>query len=308
MSPAKIVVIGSFNADLTTYMKRMPKPGETVSGDRFVIGPGGKGSNQAVAAARLGADVTFVGRIGDDLFGDMALDFWKQEDINTEFVIKDRNHATGVAPIFVDETAQNSIVVALGANLNIQPSDIEAAEKKIADADVVIVQLEINYSMVTFALEIAKKNGVKTILNPAPAGKLMEKTIKLADFITPNETELEVLSGKEVHGMANFKEIARSLLNRDDQTVIITLGSNGAMFVHNKNSGIIAGHEVDAVDTTGAGDSFNGSFAVAIGEKKGLEESLNFANAAAALCVTKYGTAPSMPYRVDVEKFLRQPN
>ena len=192
--PGKVVVVGSFNMDLTTYMLRMPRPGETVFGDRFVTGPGGKGSNQAVAAARLGAEVTFIGRVGQDEFGQTALNYWKNEGINTDFVARDPELATGVAPIFVDQSGQNSIVVALGANLNIQKADLDAADEVIKNADVLIVQLEINPDMVEYALQKAKQYGVKTILNPAPARKLSEIELEKADFLTPNETELESLA------------------------------------------------------------------------------------------------------------------
>ena len=166
---AKIVVVGSFNADLTSYLDRMPRPGETVSGDKFVTGPGGKGSNQAVAAARLGADVTFIGRVGDDVFSKLAYDIWEKEGIKTDYVVKDPDHATGVAPIFVDSDGENMIVVVLGANSNIQQADINNAREVIADADVLVVQLEINHDIVAYALKVAKELGITTILNPAPA-------------------------------------------------------------------------------------------------------------------------------------------
>jgi ribokinase len=223
--PAKIVIIGSFNMDLTSYMERMPRPGETVNGRRFVTGPGGKGSNQAVAAARLGADVTFIGRVGHDAFGDQALRTWQQEGIRTDYVVRDADHATGVAPIFVDDSGENSIVVVLGANLTIHAADIDAAADIIANADIVLTQLEINYDMVAYALKVAKQQGVRTILNPAPAGHLASEVIAMADFMTPNETELEVLAGKT--GVP-VEEAARSLLTVPNQTVVVTMGSQGA--------------------------------------------------------------------------------
>lgn len=299
--PAKIVIVGSFNTDLTTYMERMPRPGETVSGRKFVTGPGGKGSNQAVAAARLDADVTFVGRVGRDVFADIALNTWRQEGINIDFVVQDPEHATGVAPIFVDDAGENMIVVALGANLAIARADVDAAADVIAQADILMTQLEINYDMVDYALRIAKSKGVRTILNPAPAGELPAETIALADYLTPNETELEVLSGMPG---ASPQDAARSLLTTAAQTVIVTLGGNGAMYVQKDRAEHIPGFEVDVVDTTGAGDAFNGGLAVALAENKSLEDAIRFANATAALCVTKPGTAPSMPPRADVERLL----
>lgn len=300
MAP-KIVVVGSFNTDLTSYMERMPRPGETVNGRRFVTGPGGKGSNQAVAAARLGAEVTFVGRVGQDVFAELALNTWKKEGINTDFVVRDPEHSTGVAPIFVDDSGENSIVVVLGANLAMQPSDVDAAAHVIAEADILLTQLEINYDIVAYALKVAKEKGVRTILNPAPAGTLPRDVLALADFMTPNETELEVLSGTS---HLPVEEAARSLLVTDDQTVIVTLGAQGARYVRKQESVRIPGFQVDVVDTTGAGDAFNGGLAVALAEGFSLQDAIRFANATAALCVTRPGTAPSMPYRSEVEALL----
>jgi len=298
---AKIVVIGSFNADLTSYMDRMPRPGETVTGRRFVTGPGGKGSNQAVAAARLGAEVTFVGRIGQDVFASIALDCWKEAGINTDYVIQDPEHATGVAPIFVDETGENSIVVVLGANLFVSREDVDAAAEVIAGADILLTQLEIDYGTAGYALRVAKERGARTILNPAPAGKLPDAVIALADIITPNETELEVLAGLT---RANPEEAAGSLLKNDRQQIIITLGAQGARLVNQGGSALIPSFKVDVVDTTGAGDAFNGGLAVGLAEGMDQMEAIAFANATAALCVTKRGTAPSMPERWEVEALL----
>lgn len=296
---AKIVIVGSFNTDLTTYLDRMPRPGETVSGDKFVTGPGGKGSNQAVAAARLGAEVTFIGRLGQDVFAKLAYDIWNAEGINIDYVVEDPDHATGVAPIQVDSSGENSIVVVLGANLNIQQSDIDAAKDVIADADVLVVQLEINHDMVGYALKVAKEMGVTTILNPAPAAEIPEDFVKLADYITPNETELEALSRSDSDDVvAN----AKSLLTTDSQTVVVTMGSQGAQIVKQDHQQMIGTFNVDVVDTTGAGDAFNGGLAVALAEGKSLDDAVKFANATAALCVTKPGTAPSMPQREDVDK------
>lgn len=299
--PAKIVIIGSFNMDLTSYMERMPRPGETVNGRKFVTGPGGKGSNQAVAAARLGADVTFIGRVGKDAFGDQAVRTWQQEGIRTDYIVRDPDHATGVAPIFVDDSGENSIVVVLGANLNIQAADIDAAADVIADADIVLTQLEINYDMVGYALKVARQQGVRTILNPAPAGDLPPEVVALADLITPNETELEVLAGKSG---VSVEEAARSLLTTPNQTVVVTMGAQGARFVTKDRSELVPTFKVKVVDTTGAGDAFNGGLAVALAEGQELKSAIAFANATAALCVTRPGTAPSMPQRHEVDALL----
>lgn len=299
---AKIVIVGSFNTDLTTYMERLPRPGETVYGREFMIGPGGKGSNQAVAAARLGADVTFIGRVGQDVFGDLGLNIWRDEGINTDFIVRDPRHATGVAPIFVeDNSGENVIVVALGANLALQRADLDAAAEVIAGADVLMTQLEINYDMVAYALKLAKDKGLRTVLNPAPAGNLPPDVVALADFITPNETELEVLSNLPGAG---FKEQAQSLLTADGQTIVVTMGARGAQYVRKGETALLPAYPVDVVDTTGAGDAFNAGLAVALAEGRNLKEAIAFANATAALCVTQPGTARSMPRRADVEAFL----
>jgi ribokinase len=299
---AKIVVVGSFNTDLTAYMEKMPRPGETLSGRQFVTGPGGKGSNQAVAAARLGADVTFIGRVGQDVFAEIAFGIWRAEGINTDYVVRDPDHATGVAPIWVDDKGENSIVVVLGANLHIHKGDIDAAVKRIAEADVLITQLEINYDMVAYALQVARQHGVRTILNPAPAGHLPPEVVALADYITPNETELEALSN---NASSSVEEAARSLLTTPQQTVVVTRGADGAQWVRQQGSLRLPTFKVDVVDTTGAGDAFNGGLAVALAEGKSLDEAIRFANATAALCVTKPGTAPSMPQRAVVEALMK---
>jgi ribokinase len=296
---AKIVVVGSFNMDLTTYMERLPRPGETVHGRRFVTGPGGKGSNQAVAAARLGAAVTFVGRVGTDSFGDTAIQTWQAEGIDTAYVVRDPENATGVAPIFVEDSGENQIVVALGANLALSPADVDAASTAIAQADVLVVQLEIDLNTVAHALEVAKQHGVHTILNPAPAAHLGPETLARADYLTPNETELEALYG-------HVPDDLRQLVTVDGQTLIMTAGARGALWATAHESGEVPTYSVEVVDTTGAGDAFNGGLAVALAEGRPLPAAITFANATAAMCVTRPGTAPSMPQRDEVEALLTQ--
>ena len=206
---AKIVVVGSFNADLVSYMERMPRPGETVHGERFATGAGGKGSNQAVAAARLGADVAFIGRLGNDVFAELAYEIWDAEGVDHRFVTRDNEVATGVAPILVDSGGENMIVVVLGANLRLRKSDIDAASATIADADILVVQREINLEIVPYALRRAKEYGVMTILNPAPAEGASQESLQLADILTPNEIELETLNGGEYEDVVSA---ARRLL------------------------------------------------------------------------------------------------
>ena len=300
---ARIVVVGSFNADLVSYMQRMPRPGETVHGDSFMTGAGGKGSNQAVAAARLGADVTFIGRLGNDVFANLAYEIWDAEGVNSDYVVQDEDTATGVAPIFVDSAGENMIVVVLGANSRVQSSDIDGARGRIAAADVLLVQLEINTDMVTYALQVAKQVGVTTILNPAPAAPIPRETIQLADYLTPNETELESLSGGAVSDVA---AAARSLMTRAEQTVVVTMGARGAQVVARDQTDTVPSFTVDALDTTGAGDAFNAALAVGLAEGKSLAGSVRFANATAALCVTKAGAAGSAPYRAEVDALLAE--
>ncbi|MDE2949351.1 MAG: ribokinase [Chloroflexota bacterium] len=298
---AKIVVVGSFNTDLVSYVQRMPRPGETVHGDSFMTGAGGKGSNQAVAAARLGADVTFIGRLGKDVFANLAYEIWDAEGINSDYVVQDEETATGVAPIFVDSAGENMIVVVLGANSRVQSSDIDAARERIAAADILVLQLEINTDMVTYALQLAKEVGVTTILNPAPAAPIPRGTIQLADYLTPNETELESLSGGPVSDVA---AAARSLMTREEQTVVVTMGAGGAQVVSRDQTDLLPTFKVDVVDTTGAGDAFNAALAVGLAEGKSLMDAARFANATAALCVTKAGAAGSAPYRAEVDALL----
>lgn len=306
---AKIVVVGSFNMDLISYMQRLPRPGETVHGSRFITGPGGKGSNQTVAAARLGAQVTFVGRVGTDMFGDNAVELWRNEGINTDYVVRDAELATGVAPIFVEETTgENTIAVILGANDALSPEDVDRAEHEIAEADVLLTQLELPLATVLHALEIAKRYGVKTILNPAPAPLVppSQAILELVDYLTPNESELDALVTADGAHTSTVEQKARGLLTSDQQTLIVTLGSKGAQRVTRDDSQLIPGFRVKAVDTTGAGDAFNGALAVGLAEGKSLDDAIQFAHATAALSVLKFGTAPSMPQRTEVDAFLRE--
>ena len=294
---ATIVVLGSFNLDMITTMERLPQPGETVQGRRFSTGPGGKGSNQAVAAARLGADVSFVGRIGQDPWGDVALTCWQEEGVNSEHVGRDAELATGVAPIWVDDAGENAIVCALGANLGLTREHVDAAVDRIAAADILVLQLEVPLETVAHALNLAQKLEVPCILNPAPAQTLTPEMLALASWLTPNETELATLYGEAPNDL-------RPLVTRRGQTLIQTMGAAGARWATQDGSGQVPAFEVEVLDTTGAGDAFNGGLAVALAEGQALEEALRFANAVAALSVTRPGTAPAMPRRADVEALL----
>ncbi|MCY4526706.1 MAG: ribokinase [Anaerolineaceae bacterium] len=294
---ATIVVVGSFNLDMITTMERLPQPGETVQGRRFSTGPGGKGSNQAVAAARLGAEVSFVGRIGHDPWGDVALACWQEEGINTDHVGRDAELATGVAPIWVDDDGENAIVCALGANLALTTEHVDAAADRIAAADILVLQLEVPLDTVAHTLKLAQKLDVPCILNPAPAQTLMPEMLALASWLTPNETELATLYGET-------PEDLRPLVTHGGQTLIQTMGAAGARWATQSGTGQVPAFEVEALDTTGAGDAFNGGLAVALAEGRELEDALRLANAVAALSVTRPGTAPAMPGRAGVEALL----
>ncbi len=298
---AKIVVVGSFNADLVTYLTRLPTPGETVSGKRFTTGPGGKGSNQAVAAARLGAQVTFIGRIGQDTLAEIGLALWKNEGIDARYVQRDGQLATGVAVIFVEDSGQNEIVVTLGANDALSPADITSAEAAIASADFLLAQLETNLDTVAHALRLARQHGVRTMLNPAPAQPLPPALLADVSYLTPNEHELALLAGQ-----MPVPQAAAALLQTDDQTVIVTLGAEGAQWVTRAGSGRNAAYPVEVVDTVGAGDAFCAGLAVALAEGKPLAQALTFASAAGAVSVTRHGAASSMPYRHEVDAFLER--
>ncbi len=304
----RIVVIGSSNTDMIIKIDRIPRPGETVIGGRFSTAPGGKGANQAVAAARAGGDVAFIGRVGNDIFGNEALKGFAADNINIEHIIKDTTAPSGVASIFVDKNGQNSIAVAGGANANLSPVDIEAAEKTIAGADILVMQLETPIYTVTAAAIMAHTHGVKVILNPAPAQPLTDDLLKTVSILTPNETEAELLTGIGVENEGDARKAAEALLERGVATVLVTLGENGVIIASADGVRKVDAFKVDPVDTTAAGDVFNGALAVAIAEGSQLEKAVLFANAAAAISVTKLGAQPSAPTRQEIDKFLKARN
>jgi ribokinase len=301
MTRPKIVVLGSFNADLVMYVDRLPAPGETISGRRFATGPGGKGSNQAVAAARLDNDVTFIGRVGIDSFANIGFELWQKEGVRSDYVSRDSTHATGIASIAVEESGENIIMVALGANLAVTHGDIDAAAAVLKNADILMVQLETNLDAVEYALRAARRVGVTTILNPAPAVPLSPDLLALADYLTPNQTELQTLTGNR--GLST-EDAARALLTSETQTVVVTLGAQGAAWFRQTDQGSSSAYKVDVVDAVGAGDAFNAGLAVALAEGKTLPEALAFAGAAAAVSVTRPGASASMPYRNEVDELM----
>ena len=307
MSP-KITVIGSLNIDLVVQVPRMPAPGETIAGHGFHIIPGGKGANQAVAAAKLGAQVTMVGRVGDDSFGQMQRRGMEALGIRTEFLITDEEEPTGTALIMVDAQGQNSIVVVSGANGRLTPADVEAARPAIGASDAVLLQLENPISTVQHAAEVARELGVPVVLNPAPAPRqqLSRQLLRNVDYLIPNEFEATALAGIQVTSQDSAKRAAAYLRAQGVETVILTLGAQGALAVSPQGTIYAPAFSVQAVDTTAAGDAFVAAFGVALCEGQPLPDALRFANATGALTVTRLGAQPSLPSREGVEAFLRE--
>jgi len=308
LKKSKIVIVGSYNTDLMSKTPWLPKPGETVLGGPFKLGPGGKGSNQAVAASRLGAEVYFVGCVGADYFGEIARNNFIEEKINTDYLKISKTQHTGMALILVDDkTAENMIVVAPGANMEIDIPLVENAREIIIDADVVLLQLEIPVEIVEHVIKLVyKSNNAISILNPAPGKKLEKKVWEKVSLITPNRSELELITNGRVSTLKEAEDAAKEIISAGVRNVIVTLGKDGALVVNSKETTHVPTfEEVDIVDTTGAGDAFNGGLAIALSEGKDLVEATYFANAVASLKVTKVGTAPAMPYREEVERFLK---
>ncbi|MDF2856334.1 MAG: ribokinase [Neobacillus sp.] len=304
---SKIVVVGSYVVDLMSRTPHLPKPGETVLGGPFQMGPGGKGGNQATAAARSGSEVTFVTKLGDDLFGRDALRHFNAENINTQYIKVDPNQSTGAALIEVDDQSENSIVVALGACGTITEDEVLEVDEKVKEADIVLLQLETSIAAIVTTVKLAAKYEVPVILNPAPFQEFPRELLNDVDYITPNETEAFELSGVEVKDEQTALTASKKLHEMGVGTVIITMGKQGAFVYTGGDQGkLVSGYKVEAVDTTGAGDAFNGGFAHALSIGKTLDEAITYANAVAALSVTKIGTAPAMPHKHQVEAFLAQ--
>jgi len=296
----RILVLGSSNTDMIIKLDRIPRPGETILGGAFVTAAGGKGANQAVGAARAGGQVTFIARVGQDMFGKQAIAGFVRDGINVKYVFRDKTNPSGVALIFVAKDGENSIAVAGGANAKLSPADVRKAKAAFAGASVLVMQLETSLETVQVAADLATKAGVRVILNPAPAQPLPDSLLKRVSILTPNETEAELLTG------STGEDAATKLRARGVATVILTLGARGALIADASGTRLVPGFKVKAVDTTAAGDIFNGSLAVALAEGKSLEEAVRFANAAAAISVTRLGAQPSAPTRREIERFLRQ--
>ena len=296
----RIVVLGSTNTDMVVKAAHIPAPGETILGGDFLMNPGGKGANQAVAAARLGGDVTFIAKVGDDLFGREAKALFAKEDINVEHVFTDAEKPSGVALIMVSAAGENSISVALGANGTLSPSDIAAARDGIEGAGALLMQLETPVETILCAAQWASAKGVPVILNPAPACELPDALFPCLSMITPNETEAEMLTGVRVADEATAEAAAKALCAKGVGRVIITLGAKGAFVYDGSNGELIPAFPVEAMDTTAAGDVFNGALVVALTEGRALDEAVVFASKAASISVTRMGAQASVPYRAEV--------
>ncbi len=311
-SKPRIIVMGSFVADLMGRASHIPVEGETVKGNFFKVGPGGKGANQAVAAARAGGDVSMITKLGNDSFGEMAIKNFISEGINTQFVFRSDDYATGAALIMVsEETGQNSIIVIPGACGQLIEGEVTSAIQKLAPADVLVLQLETNFEAISASLKVAKELGLKILLNPAPAHEIPEEYYSMIDYLAPNETEASTLSGIQVDTIDDAKNAAKALRAKGAKNIIITLGEKGALILDEKNNYYhLPSFKVNAIDTTGAGDAFNGAFALALAEGKDIVSAAIFASAAAAISVTRIGTAPAMAHRKEIDDFLsnNQPN
>jgi len=302
---ARVTVMGSFVVDLMARAPHLPRTGETVKGDGFLIGPGGKGSNQGVAAHKAGAEVDMITKIGTDEFGRIALESFEGAGMSTRYVLQDPGLATGAALIMVDEnTGDNKILVALGACSCLTKADIEAARDVIEANPVFLTQLETNMEAVETGLRIAAGKGVSIILNPAPACEVPDELLALVDILTPNETEASIISGVTVSTPEDAEKAARVLMGKGTKSVVITMGSQGVFAITGEEAHFIPSIEVAAIDATGAGDAFSGALASAIAEGKGFFEAVEFANVAAALSVTKIGTAPAMPPRDEIDRMM----
>ena len=302
MTIKRVTIMGSYVADLAFRIDRLPGWGETRMGQSFQLGPGGKGSNQAVAAARAGASVAFISKLGPDAFGEIARTLYRNERINTQFVFSTTN-PTGAAAILIDAAkGENAIIVVPGACFELTPAEVDKATALIAASAIFVAQLELPLPTVEHGLRLAHAHGVPTILNPAPAAPLPETIYPLCDYLTPNETEASTLTGIPVTDLNSAEQAAIALLNRGVRNVILTLGAQGALIKSSTlTRHVPAVNAGPVVETTGAGDAFNGGLATALAEGMDLSEATKFASVVAGISVTRPGTAPSMPHRSEID-------
>ena len=297
-----ICVIGSLNMDLVVNVDTMPKPGQTIIGSNFKEVPGGKGANQAVAMARLNGNVSMIGKVGEDGFGQTLINSLKNDKVDTTYIQTSKG-ATGVALITVDKNAQNSIVVSPGANFEVKEDDIDNNIEAIKNSDIVVLQLETPLNTIKYALNKAKELNKYTILNPAPAVKLDDEIIKNVDLLTPNETELEIISGLSIETEEDIQKAAQIMIEKGVKELIVTLGSKGSLYINKEKSMFKKAYKVEAVDTTAAGDSYTGALAVALSQDKNIEDAMDFASKVGALSVLKEGAQSSLPTLEDVKNF-----
>lgn len=301
-----ILVVGSANMDMVISCERFPVPGETILAGDFIMNPGGKGANQAVAAAKLGGDVRFLGKIGGDVFGEQIRQSLLSEGVRSDCLLTDEHTSSGIAVIAVNADGQNQIMVIPGSNMNLSPADVEAHRDVFEQVDAVLLQLEIPIETVQRCAELAKDAGKVTILNPAPARNLPAALLGRIDVLTPNETEAALLTGMPVSDVAAAERVGRRLLEEVAGYVVITLGEQGAVLVSRGHARHFPARSVKAVDTTAAGDAFSGALAVALAGGKDLEEAILFAGAAGTLAVTRKGAQQAMPTLEDVQAFTEQ--
>lgn len=300
MIKKNILVVGSCNTDMVIKSDRFPTPGETVIGGTFLMNPGGKGANQAVAAARQGGLVTFIAKTGNDVFGKQSVELFNSEGINTDFILSDPRNPSGVALIMVNSHGENCITVASGSNGNLMPKDIEKIKVQIDNADLILMQLEIPMETVLYVSELALEKQTPVILNPAPARSLPEELLRGLYLITPNETEAEILSGIKVSNYEKAKEAVDVISEKGVANVVITMGAHGAFVKEGTNYSIIPATKVTAIDTTAAGDCFNGTLCVGLSEGKSITESVKIAVKASGLCVQKMGAQSSIPFKKEL--------
>ncbi len=304
MAGKSILVVGSVNMDMVVKTGAFPRPGETVFGGSFGMFPGGKGANQAVCAAKLGGKVTFVGKLGKDVFSQQLLESMRHDGVLLHHVLTDGNAPTGTALITVDRKGENEIVVVSGSNMKLSANDIKSKAALFSSAAVLLLQLEIPLPTVAYAASKAHTNGTVVILNPAPARKLPLSLLRSVDYLTPNETELAMLTGRSTDSIRTIVPAARALLRRGVKNVIVTLGSRGSLLVNEGTEKLYPAMKVKAVDTTAAGDAFNGALACSLSAGDQLDDAIRFANAVAAFSVGRMGAQGSMPTKKEMKTFL----
>jgi ribokinase len=304
MKRNSVLVIGSANLDMVVATERFPKSGETMFANKFQMFPGGKGANQAVCCSKLGGEVHFLGKIGNDIFGERLRKSMESDGVDLRYLLTDIEESTGLAFITVDDSGQNQIIVISGSNKNLSPSDIEESKRLFELTNLTLLQLEVPLETVIRAAELARQHGHIVILNPAPARNLPGQLLKLVDYLTPNETEAEILTGISVNDKDSATRAAKELIREGVSTVIITLGDKGSILVTPGKTEIFPAMNVIAVDTTAAGDAFNGALAYSIAAAGKVEDAVRFATNVAAFSVTRIGAQPSMPTQKELKEFL----